>query len=141
MPDERVASTESRYRTEDIKTLPMPDTLFGLLDAIRERPGMYIGRKSLRDFWVWLWGYRFARLHMKVAPLPDESEFERFDFFVCEKYRWHDVGGWAAKIAYYHRDDADAFDEFFKLLDEFRATKPPQPKSRRPRAANRRNAT
>jgi hypothetical protein len=111
------------YRTEDIKTLAVPDTFFGLLEAIRQRPGMYIGRKSLRDFRAWLDGFQFGRVQAGVEPLPDEAEFEGFDAFVCNKYRWHDVGGWAAKIAYYHRDDADAFDEFFRLLDEFRESR------------------
>lgn len=102
----------------------MPDTLFGLLAAVRERPGMYIGRKSLRDLAAWLGGYRFARAQAGLPPLADEPAFDGFDSFVCEKYRWHDVGGWAAKIAYYHRDDADALDQFFALLDEYRAGRP-----------------
>jgi hypothetical protein len=127
MPEERKPPTDAVYRAEDIKVQPMPDTFFGLLTAIRERPGMYIGQKSLRDFRAWLVGYRFARMQAGVPPLPDEVEFEGFDAFVCDKYRWHDVGGWAAKIAYYYRDDALAWDEFFKLVDEFRAAKPPKP--------------
>jgi hypothetical protein len=115
----------------------MSDTFFGLLDSIRERPGMYIGRKSLRDFYAWLGGYRFARMQAGLARSTDEDEFEGFDAFVCEKYRWHDVGGWAAKIAYFHRDDAEALDEFFKLLDEFRASRRPPPKARRGRTGRR----
>lgn len=118
MPDDPV------YRAEDINVRSMPDTFFGLLDAIRERPGMYIGRKSLRDFNAWLNGYTYARLEAGSAPLPDEAQFEGFDAFVCDKYDWHDVGGWAAKIAYYHRDDANALDEFFRLVDEYRAGRP-----------------
>jgi hypothetical protein len=129
MPEERQAPADAVYRAEDIKVLPVPDTFFGLLAAIRERPGMYIGRKSLRDFYAWLNGYQFARMQTGVPPLADEAEFDGFDAFVCGKYRWHDVGGWAAKIAYYYRDDADALDEFFKLLDEFRAAS--KPRSRR----------
>lgn len=122
MPDNPPEADGPIYRAEDIKVLAIPETFFGLLQAVRERPGMYIGRKSLRDFAAWLWGFRFARIQLRADPLPDEAEFEGFDPFVCEKYDWHDVGGWAAKIADYHRDDANAFDEFFRLLDEFRTT-------------------
>jgi hypothetical protein len=115
-----VPSADALYRVEDLKLLPMPDTLFGLLDAIRERPGWYVGRKSLCHLYTWLCGLRFARWQLKAPPLPGEGEFAGFDWFLCEKYRRHDTVGWAAKIAYYHQDDADAFDEFFRLLDEYR---------------------
>ena len=129
MPEERQTAADTVYRAEDTKVRKMPDTFFGLLEAIRERPAMYIGRKSLRDFKAWLDGYWCARMQAGVPPLADEDEFEGFDSFVCDKFRWHDTGGWAAKIAYYERDDASALDEFFKLLDEFRAAKRPPPKS------------
>ncbi|QDU24346.1 hypothetical protein [Urbifossiella limnaea] len=125
MPEERQPPADAVYRVEDINVLPIPDTFFGLLAAVRERPGMYIGRKSLRDFYAWLGGLRFARMQAKLPPLPGEDEFDGFDAFVCDKYRWHDVGGWAAKIAYYYRDDADALDQFYVLLDEYRASRQP----------------
>ena len=87
---------------------------------------MYLGHKSLAVLWSWLHGYDYAKLELRVARSAKE-EFRALDAFVCEKYRWHDVGGWAAKIAYHHGDDADAFDKFFKLLDEFqRAVGSPQ---------------
>jgi hypothetical protein len=121
MPEDRQPPADAVYRAEYIKVLRTPDTFFGLLAAIRERPGIYIGQKSLRDLFAWLCGFRFARMMAKLPPLPDEGEFEEFDAFVCDEFRWHDVGGWAAKIAYYYRDDADAFDQFFVLLDKYRA--------------------
>jgi hypothetical protein len=137
MTEERQPPTDAVYRAEDIKVLPVPDTFFGLLAAVRERPGMYIGRKSLRDFYTWLGGLRFARMQAKLPPLAGQDEFDGFDAFVCNKYRWHDVGGWAAKIAYYYRDDADALDQFFVLLDEYRAGRQP-PQAPRGRAGRRR---
>ena len=120
MLEERLPPADAVYRVEDIKILPIPDTFFGLLDAIRQRPSCCIGRKSLRHLHTWLWGFRFARMQLKAPPLPGEDEFARFDWFLCEKDCRHDTVGWAAKIAYYPHDDAEAFDEFFRLLDEFR---------------------
>lgn len=130
MPDERLAPSDAVYRTEDTMARPMPDTFFGLLDVIRERPGMYLGRKSVELLQVLLLGIKLGRAQVGLPPLPDHDEWHRFDDFVCDKYRWHDVGGWAAKIAYYYRDDARALEEFFKLVDEFRAAK--QPTTRNP---------
>ena len=95
--------------------------MFEVLDAIREKPGMYLGHQSLMALRYWIAGFHSGRTSTGAAQLPDETEFAGFDSFVCEKYRWHDSGGWAAKIAYHHRNDAEAFDEFFKLLDEYRA--------------------
>ncbi|HEX4608613.1 MAG TPA: hypothetical protein VH092_10455 [Urbifossiella sp.] len=137
MPEERQPPADAVYRAEDIKVLPVPDTFFGLLAAVRDRPGMYIGRKSLRDFYAWLGGLQFARMQAKLPPLPGEDEFDGFDAFVCDKYRWHDVGGWAAKIAYYYHDGAGALDQFFALLDEYRAGRQ-SPQAPRGRAGGRR---
>jgi hypothetical protein len=101
----------------------MPSGFYELLEAIRRRPGMYLGQKSLRDFAAWLQGYFYGKSEAGLPDTEAEVEFRDFDEFVQEKYQWHDVGGWAAKIQYYHRDDAAALDEFFKLLDEFRESK------------------
>ena len=72
---------------------------------------------------AWLHGYDYAKLESRVARSAEEEDFDAFGDFLCDKYDGHDVGGWAATIAYYHGDDASAFDEFFKLLDEFRASR------------------
>lgn len=128
MPEDRQPPADAEYRKEDINVLPMPKTFFELLAVIRERPALCLGRKSLQAFRAWLHGYTFARLQAGLPPLPDDGEFDGFHAFVCDKYRWHDVGGWAAKIAYYYRDDDRALDEFFKLVDEYRSAK--QPKDR-----------
>ena len=105
---------------------PEPHTFYELLDDIRRRPAMYLGRKSLRDLDAWLQGYHMGKAEAGAAASDEEQEFREFDAFVQDKYDWHDVGGWAWKIAYYHRDDASALDEFFKLLDEFRESKQQQ---------------
>jgi len=59
-------------------------------------------------------------MQLKAQPLPDEDVFAGFNRFLCEKFDRHDTVGWAAQIAYYTHDDGDAFDEFFRLLDEYR---------------------
>ena len=96
-----------------------PKSMTEVFELIRKKPAMYLGRKSLHDFNSWLDGFSYA---LKII---DDNEFKidvdlvSFDKFVQEKYDWHDVGGWLYKIKYRYRDEADAFDEFFRLYDEF----------------------
>jgi len=72
---------------------------------------------------MFLLGYQLGRIHSDIAPSHEEQEFREFDYFIQQKYRWYDVGGWAAKIQYFYRNEANALDEFFKLFDEFRESK------------------
>jgi hypothetical protein len=108
------------------ENVPVPQKLPGfyeLLDSIRLQPELYTGRKSLQDFRMFLLGYQLGRIHSGIAPSHEEQEFREFDYFIQQKYRWYDVGGWAAKIQYFYWNDANALDEFFKLFDEFRESK------------------
>jgi hypothetical protein len=40
--------------------------LYEVLDKIKERPGMYIGRSSVSDLFMFLVGYGFARNELKI---------------------------------------------------------------------------
>src|SRR4051794_22534614 len=111
--EERQPPADAEYRAAGGRVRPIPGTYFEILDSIRERPGLYLGQKSVELLQVWLWGFTMGRAQAHLPPLPDLEEWRGFDDFVCGKYRWHDVGGWAAKIAYYYRDDATAMDKFF----------------------------
>jgi hypothetical protein len=123
MPTSASDPSDHEYDPANVHVEPMPTSFYGLLNAIRNRPSLYLGRKSLKDLHSWLGGYGYARFQSGRECTADEQEFADFDEFVCRKYDWFDVGGWSAKIAYYNRDDAMAFDEFFKLLDQFRESK------------------
>ncbi|MEP7342039.1 MAG: hypothetical protein ABI977_30185 [Acidobacteriota bacterium] len=101
-------------------------SFYKLMDAIRQRPGLYLGRNSILAFDAWLQGYWYAQGEFGIPLTEEEIEFRGFDDFIRQKYDWDDEGGWAAKIQYYYRDDARALDEFFKLLDEFRESKTKQ---------------
>ena len=95
------------------------------LDSIRRNPFMYFGRKSLSDLTVWRLGYSLARDDAKLKPSEEEAELgDEFDAFVSKKYRLpHESRNWQAKIVYMVWTDENAFDEFFRLLDEFREGK------------------
>ncbi len=115
------------FRIEGEHFLESPPGLYELLESVRKRPAMYLGNKSLTKFDLWLSGYQRGKADAGMAPSVGEEEFyDRdggFDAFVQDKYDWHDVGGWSAKILYYNRSEESAFDEFFKLLAKFRELK------------------
>jgi hypothetical protein len=101
----------------------LPKTFYSLLEAIRHKPAMYLGRKSVNDLHIWLQGYFYAKIESGIPLSAQEKEFKEFNKFIQEKYDWHDVGSWAAKIAYYNRSEETAFEKFFELLDEFKKSK------------------
>jgi hypothetical protein len=84
VPEEPVRA--DRVSHVDSVAVELPQTFYGLLEAIRKRPGMYLGRKSLAMFKAWLDGYNYARCELRAIHTAEEAEFEAFDEFVCEKY-------------------------------------------------------
>jgi len=95
-----------------------------ILDTVRERPGMYVGVKSLTALWYFLQGYEMGRCRLGevgVQELP-----RRFADWVA--YRLHLAshfdGFWHRAILSRVRDEAMAFDRFYELRDEFDLRKP-----------------
>jgi len=115
--------SKSLLQTDAEQFTQSPPGLYALLESVRQRPAMYLGHLSLTNFRSWLYGYQMGKHDAGLPPSDEEKEFYGFDAFVQDKYDWHDVGGWAAKILYYHRNEHLALEEFFKLLDEFKELK------------------
>ena len=98
-----------------------PKNMTELLELMRDKPAMYLGRKALHDLSSWLQGFCYA-IKISNNDFDMDVDFVSFDKYVQNKYEWHDVGGWSYKIRYRYRDEANAFDEFFRLYDEFQST-------------------
>jgi hypothetical protein len=108
----------------DIRVADMPE----LLAAIRARPEMYFGQKSVHDLWLFLYGFWFAESFHK---LPREARIRGFDLEVFEvwvKYRFNpkrlSVSSFslAARIA---STEDGGFDLWFRWYDEFAASPRP----------------
>jgi hypothetical protein len=121
-PDVQPYPSDAVYDPKDVRVIPTPTCFYGWLDLIREHPWL-LHKHSLECLRSWILGYQSAKREAGAPSAADEKEFESFDYFVCQHYNRYDNVGWAAKIAYYHWDDVGAFNEFFKLLDEFRRSK------------------
>ena len=117
------------------------DSFYFALQKIRERPGLFLGAKSLErlvHFWhgydfrhsIEVWeattGHNFFEhydeaINSDLRPEPHEQYFmSGFDEFVHEYYNCM-ITTWRGTsiISQNSNSDEEAFDKFFELLDEF----------------------
>ncbi len=94
--------------------------LHEVLQKIKEKPGMYIGRPSISDLFMFIVGYEFARGELDIDLNEWEEDFhENFHDFVEKKYNLHTSNSWAKIIMLYCHDEKTGFERFFKVLEEF----------------------
>ena len=95
--------------------------MFEILEKIRTRPGMYIGRASVSDLFMFLVGYKTARRELGIEFSEEEKDFaEHFHDWVQQRFNVRTNNSWAKIILLFTRDEKDGFDCFYKLLDEFK---------------------
>lgn len=64
--------------------------LFEILNQIKSRPGLYIGRPSVSELFMFLAGYKIARRELGIKPTEEEVTFyQNFHQFVEKKYHLH----------------------------------------------------
>ncbi len=96
------------------------ENLFKVLDKLKKAPGMYLGRPSVSDLFMFLVGYEFARTEMGQNLTPKEEYFyENFQPWLQEKLGVQSVTSWGKLIMLSCHDEKAGFDKFFQLLDEF----------------------
>ena len=94
--------------------------LFDTLNKIKQIPGMYLGRPSVSDLFMFLVGYEFARSQLGQTLNPTEEDFyENFQPWLQEKLGVRSVTSWAKLIMLSCHDEKSGFEKFFQLLDEF----------------------
>ncbi len=92
---------------------------------------MYLGKKSITRLSMVLTGYSLARSELGLEPTEEEGEFEKFQNWIQEKFNITSNHGWDSIILFYSVDERAAFENFFRLLKEFRngenpSSPPPQ---------------
>lgn len=93
---------------------------FELLEKIRVRPGIYIGRASAHDLFMFLVGYQTARHELGIELTPAELEFyDEFQPWLQERMKISTSNSWAAMIQLQCVNEKEAFECFFELLNEF----------------------
>ena len=89
-----------------------------LLDIIRKKPGLYLGKKSLHLLRAYMNGYLLG----KAESIGDgESDiFLDFQKYIEDKFSMSQTPyGWVEIISSSCSSDEESFDEFFKLYDDF----------------------
>ncbi len=95
--------------------------LYEILEKIKAKSGLYIGRASVSDLFMFLVGYKTARRELGIGLTEEETDFcENFHNFIENKYNLHTSNSWAKIIMLFCHHEKDGFEDFFKLLDEFK---------------------
>lgn len=94
--------------------------LFEVLDQIKAKPGLYLGRPSVSDLLMFLNGYEFAREQLGIELTEAEERFhDEFQPWLQQKMGVTSVTSWAKLIMLSCHDEKAGFDLFFQLLNEF----------------------
>jgi len=94
------------------------DGIVDLINKIRERPGVLLGRPSARTLHAFLSGYAYAH----KGNEPGDYEFlASFNQWVHERYELTSSQGWAKIIEFYSPTEAEEMALFWKLFDEYLA--------------------
>jgi hypothetical protein len=114
-------------------------SIYTVLDAVRLRPGLYIGKVSPEHLFVFLGAYQMAMQHAGLEEIS-EPPFDGFHDWVATRFGFFEsTAGWANMIMavglglnpkniLWENYDANATDEthqqaldtFFTLLDHYR---------------------
>ena len=100
---------------------PTKESIFDVLEMVRRKPGLYLGGKSIIRLQAFLSGYDsgLGRFH---AVLSRYEEFHPFHDWVANRLGFNNsVPGWCNLILKRSSADETAYDQFFVLLDEFKA--------------------
>ncbi|WP_017303312.1 hypothetical protein [Spirulina subsalsa] len=93
--------------------------LYDLLERIKKRPGMYLGRVSLIRLKMLLLGYSMSREELGLELTQQEKQFSQFQNWIQEKYNVNSSEGWENIILSQVNDERLAFELFFELFEQF----------------------
>ncbi len=94
--------------------------LFEVLENIKTSPGLYLGKPSVSDLFMFLNGYEFARSQLRIELTEQEERFhDGFQPWLQKKLGVTSVTSWAKLIMLSCHDEKSGFERFFRLLDEF----------------------
>ncbi|MDF5715502.1 MAG: hypothetical protein PUP93_16875 [Rhizonema sp. NSF051] len=95
--------------------------LYEILAKIQAKPGMYIGRPSVSDLFMFLVGYECSRSELEIENTEEEEDFYgEFQPWLQKKLGITSVSSWSKMIMLYCHDEKAGFEKFFNFLNEFK---------------------
>ncbi|MEM9276615.1 MAG: hypothetical protein AAGA80_27285 [Cyanobacteria bacterium P01_F01_bin.143] len=94
-------------------------SFYELIDKIKQRPALYLGKCSLSQLQSFLDGYTFALRQADISISREEEEFEQFQEWIEAKLNQPSTQSWSRIILFYSEDERDALERFFELFNEF----------------------
>ncbi len=94
--------------------------LYNLFQKIKQRPSLYLVKRSIFQFLSFYDGYIYARQEMGLEPTPEEIDFTGFHDWLQERLQARTTMSWASIILFRSVDERDALENFFELLEEFK---------------------
>ncbi|MFB2880402.1 hypothetical protein [Floridanema aerugineum] len=107
--------TEILQRITEVKS----EYLYEMLQEIKKRPGMYLGKRSISRLRSFLDGYMGAREDLGLPQTEQEKEFNGFQEWIQERFNITSSHGWDSIILFYSADERDALEKFFELFEKF----------------------
>lgn len=83
---------------------------------IKENPKDFIDQKSFKSFGNFLHGYSYCHYENNIH---DSDHWNGFQEYIEDKYNSHTTHGWFDLIDFYSDNDEEAFDNFFKIFEDF----------------------
>lgn len=93
--------------------------IYELIQRIRTRPSMYLGKPYITRFKAFLDGYIGARNDLGFALNEQEETLNKFQEWIQSRFKITSSHSWAEIILFYSGDERDALDKFFELFDKF----------------------
>jgi len=93
--------------------------LFQLLEKIKERPGLYLGKKSIVNLRSFLDGYYFALMENGLCKEDEISLWKDFQNYIQSRYKIKSSQDWSSIILFFSTDESEGLDNFFNLFENF----------------------
>ena len=93
-------------------------TIMELIEDIRKRPGLMLGRPSVNNLYTFLSGFCFAR---KDAGVSDYEFLAGFGRHVHRRFKISSTQSWAAIIEFFGATEDGEMALFWKLYDDYLA--------------------
>ncbi len=96
-------------------------TFEALVETIRVRPGMYLGKAPLTGLWCMLLGYDMAVQEHGISELEqlDRRLEQAFDNWLRQQFGMGNAIGWYLFIINETPSEREAWNRFLKLWDNF----------------------